>query len=889
MILLICLSGLLPAQQIISTTTQKVDFRIPYRPSGGEAFVSGNSILREMAKDVLREPWLVQIRITCELGLAVIQDDEQHKLIISLIDPGVDGDTVYRRFPVGDVLFPSQITMKLRWANRADTSGFVEETLTLRSISRADSMICSLAVASFNPMVDTLMVRETEFFYDSLALLTFIERLDLIHDYYASVLLLDSLQKFTTDLPLDIAGLLPYHYLKVEELSSVIRRIDSRDFEGRLLRNAFDPAGLMRKYQQMFRHSRSLVFNFIDETHKIGAIPWDVDADRLASYITSRVLSYIQRSFLMDQQQGRIFDDCLEHFFDQSAFPPEKNIGAVLLAKMYPDARQDTTMQYVSRRIYASYRTAAQNLMDQNQYAAAFSMMENGHRFIIENPFLSGTIPDEVIQSKAAEGIWNSYIGIASTCISNHNYHLAETYLSKADQYALSHEKYIRSDSSYQAVFSRLFFLRNADCDQLLNQKRYAEALDCYHQFENAYPACNLARINTVLEEKKSMARLGLGNLSANLSKDALKRKEPDTALYYYEQARALREETTVTETGAVNLDSLAPVMAGIKFRQLFQEGATALEKRQYTLAVTLLKEGKSLAEKYRIDRNREFDSIYRRSMKYYLIVNLSAAQKKIWANHFDSAKAALRRTETAGFSLGLGGDPDFMAALEHYKGKIREQQCRNLTDSVDLRMIRAGRNIMLRNFVNALVNFQEALSFSSGMPECDIADTPIRDTLSKYGAAAAYQQKLANIRANVASGNYTDAVIELDENMQAFQNHQLERLGIRIENIFDFIQARNNPYLTEKAISFYFARNEFRETLRYLLLARSQGLPAKNVSKFQEQLGLNFAQADYLKEPKNEPELVLANHIPADDWFNIFRKTFITAWNRLVKAGQKD
>jgi tetratricopeptide (TPR) repeat protein len=853
--------------------------------AGDKMYAGGNSILREMAKDVLREPWLVRINATVGLGLRIVKDGDRNRLFISLRRPAVEGDTVYRKFPVTDVLFPSHISMKLRWANRADTSGYTEESLVWKSISPKDSLLCVVPVALFDPEVDTLMVREIEFFYDSLALKTFFDRIELIHDYYASVLLLDSLQQFTANLTLDNSGLLPLNFLKIEELCSVIKRIDARDFPGRLLQNGFDPSGLVVKYQQMLRHSRSLVYNFMDELHKTGAIPWNSDADRLAMYFTSRVLSYVNRSNLMDQQQGRIYNDCLDHFFDVSAFPPEEATVAMILSKMFPDAGQDTIARFFSQRIYAAYRITARRLMEQNQYAEAFSMLDNGRRFISANPSMQGVSPDDLLQSEAAQGICNSYIGIASSCIRNHRYNMAETYLSKADQYAASQAKYIRSDSAYRAVFSELFFLRNAECDQALDQKKYAEALECYRQFEKAYSARDLALVSAQLNEKKSVAQAGLGNLSALLTEDALKRKDADTALFYYEKATALRKEAGFPQQSDTRLDSLAPVMARIKFEQITREGGAALEKRQYTLAVTLLKEAKSLADKYGISRGNEFDSVYRQSMKYYLIVQLTAAQKRIWANQFDSARAALLRTEAAGFDYGLLNDPDFITVMDKYKVKIREQHCRNLQDSIDLRMIIAGRGIALLNFIKAVSSLQEALDFSRSMADCGFDERPIVDTLAKYGQAAGYQKKLSDIRSLVVSGNYSEAVLQLNDSQQNFSAFNLGRFGLHMVAFDDYLVERENPYFTEKAVSLRFEQKNYKEALRFLKLAHDQGLSATSCVSMQEQLAVRFAQEDFRANPKDEAGRHITDHIPPDKWFDAFRKAYISEWNQLGKS----
>ena len=835
LILLILLPLLLSAREIIASSDQKISFRIPYRPSGGNVYKHGNAILREMAKELVREPWLVNIRVSCNLRLSIIKDDSRTQLYISMGQLVVDGDTVYRRFPVADILLPAFVNMKLRWANRADTSGYTEERVSGKPISLADSMVCVVPAAFYDPDIDTLMVREIEFVYDSVALRTFYNRIELIHDYYASASLLDSLQQFTYNLALEDARLLPINYLKIEELCGVMARIDSLDFPDRLLRNGYDPSKLMGKFSQMYKQSRSCIYNFIDGMHRAGAIPWDGNIDNLAGYFTSRVFSYVRRSYLMDQQQGHIYGDCLGHFFDQTAFPPDENVAAAMLAKMFPDARQDTVAHYISMQILAAYQSTSQQLMIENRFAEAFSMMENARQFIARNPSLRDFTDDDQLQSKAALGICNSYIGIASACILGHKYNMAEAYLVKADHYMADHPKFIKSDSAYRAVFSELFFLRNTDCDNLLGLKKYVEALDCYQQFEKTYSAHDLAVVSQQLDEKKSLARMGLGNLSASLSENALKHKSADTALFYYEQATALRQDAKTPGPVDLKLDSLAPAMAQIKFGHLAITGAIALGKRQFTLAVATFTEAKSLSDKYQINRGRDFDSINRQAVKNYLIVQLSAAQKKIWANQFDSAQVALERAEAAGSEYGLLNESDLTSAIAHYKIKIQDQKCRILQDSVDLRMIRANLSIALKNFMNSSRYFNEALTFILTDTACHGDQDALADSVAKYMKPSDYQRKEGEANALVSIGEYSGAIALILELRDFYKTANLARFGLEEVDLFQFISGKNNPHLTETAVNFLIDNKQPHEALRFLSLLKDQGGTAKQVKTLQK------------------------------------------------------
>ncbi|MEI7662495.1 MAG: hypothetical protein WCK34_09865 [Bacteroidota bacterium] len=888
---LILLTTLLPAQKPLSVTSQRVLYDIPYHPQGGREYVCGNAILRELAKDVLREPWLVKIRVTCELGLSVVKNGSREQLNIYQKHTAVCGDTLYRHFPVTDLLIPTHVGMKLRWANRADTSGFFEETLSGKALSVSDSLLCTVPVTAFDPQVDTLMVRDVVLSYDSLALAAFIDRAGVIHDYYASVVLLDSLERFCGDMQVADQRQLPVNFLKIEELCRVISRIDARGFPGRLLINGYDPEGLMKRYNRLFRLSRSLVYNFIDENQRAGALPWDGNADRLAAFFTSRVLSYVSRSYLMDREQGLIYKNCLDHLFEGDVFPQEEEVRKQLLGRMFPSASPDTLARFISGRLFASYRDMAERLMAEKRFAEAYSMIENGRRFLAGIGSLQSSANGEDLLSRAAGGIFESYIGIASACIESHKFDMADVYLSRAEQYSAGHKSFITSDSAYRAVFSRLFFLRNVDCDALLAEKRYADAMACYQQFEHIYSVHDLALVRDRLDEKKLQASMGLGNISAQLSEAAVKHLEGDTALRYYQQARAFRKGVKNPEAVDARLDSLAPLMAGYRYRQIWEEGSAALEKRQFTLAVTRFREAKSLSQQAAIEPVRGFDSLYRQAMKNFLIVQLSAAQKKIWTSQFDSARAALSRTRVAGFDFGLLGDPGFSTAMKNYGERIVEQQCRNLHDSLDLRMIRADRSAALRNYRNVIRYFTEALQLAESDTACRIGLHSIADSVARYSQPALYQQNEASVHALVAMGDYPGAINAFYANQALFRTASLGRFGLHLTDLQDFIASKENPYLTLAALHSVSNNPGSPDMMKLLLLLKDQHVEAKQVKEQQEILGKTLAGADMRSNRGEDAAAALLKYPVDHEWFAVFRMSYTSERVRLnqpVKTGSE-
>jgi hypothetical protein len=351
----------------------------------------------------------------------------------------------------------------------------------------------------------------------------------------------------------------------------------------------------------------------------------------------------------------------------------------------------------------------------------------------------------------------------------------------------------------------------------LLDRKQYSQALECYRQMEQVYSPAELALIRDQLSRKKEMASQGTGKAVAAMAMNALRNHDQDTALFLYDQARQLLKE--IPGTADARLDSLLPAMSRIRSGQLVEEGAAALEKRQYNLAVSLFREARNLATENGFVQDRSADSLYRQAMKHYLVIQLSASQKKIWANEFDSAQAAVERTEAQAYDFGLLLDPEIVKSMENYKTKILEQQCRNIQDSVTVRLIRSERSMALGNYINGTTQLEEALRIARSNPACNINEKPMQDTLDKYSGVSAYLVKMKEINTKISLGQYPGAIASLQQATADYRNGNLAGFGIPRPDIYLYIRDKANPHLIQYTVTLFASLGKYPDVILYVTL----------------------------------------------------------------------
>ncbi|MEI7982693.1 MAG: hypothetical protein WCI71_13660, partial [Bacteroidota bacterium] len=589
------------SQPDLFRSSKSLNQSISYTLPEGEHFANGNKIIREIAPYVQREPWLVRLDLSCKYQVSVGLQDGKKQVTGKFLDPHVMGDIFYRRFDISEVLIPSHLQVTIRWANRFDSSSYTEQRALSGRIGIRDSILFQLPAVHYDPDLDTIILCDFDFFYDSLQLTRFRQRRQLIDDYYASSVLLDTLQQVADTMDVSNPALLPLHFIQVEEFNKVLQQISSRNFPENLLDSGFDPAQIGRRYQELYRISKTLTYNYRDALYEEGGLPWDLNMAGIAGFFTARMFSFVGKSQWMDDFHGDIYRDYLDHYFDRISFPVSENIPEMLLRKMYPESQHDTLVSFVAKQVLSSYCRLARMLMERYQYAEAVSLIENARKFRAAVPGKENFKEEDSLLVQASTEVYNAFTGIAYGCIRNQKYQMADEYLAKAAEYRLMHPGLIHADSLYRKVYSELFFLRNTGCDQLLDQKKYLEALDCYRLFEQNYAADELVPVSAQLNKKKKCALSAICIEAIIQSLAALKHDKPDSAIYYFDVVAPLLPDIQDDRLTLAQYDSVAPLIDRIRYKYLLNAGKQALDHRQYTLALQNFDKARALGARFLI------------------------------------------------------------------------------------------------------------------------------------------------------------------------------------------------------------------------------------------------------------------------------------------------
>jgi hypothetical protein len=486
-----------------------VSVRIAYDPEGKGLSGNSNEIIHTLAEDMIKPPARVRIDFSCHLRVRVERTgDGQTDLFVFVAYPAVTGDTRYRKFGISQVMIPGRMNIRFRIRNKLDSTDTRETEFPALRLGLDGNPVPLGSIRNYAPGRDSLALSSISFSYDDNGLALFNERIHLINDYYASAFVADSMVKLAESIDLKNESLFPLYFLRLQEINRVVSLVGQEGFEEKLRLEGKDSKELLPKYQWLYKFTRSANMTFEEDLQNMGSLQSRLTDSSIIDTLVSGMLRYIRWSLLVNERNGRIYQEYLDNYWTGSTYEKEKVLIKEMLVKGNPGRNGDSLYKSYCLKIQRAYRDKAARLMDQNLYAEAVGLLENESRFYSANPFAKPDSADREIRKRASTGIFASYVGIAENCLQYRRYDMAKDYLAKAQEYSLAHHGNITSDSSYRKVLNDFITVRLADCDSLAVGNDFENAVLCYQVFRNGLDSLTKELVGSVIGQRIAFATL---------------------------------------------------------------------------------------------------------------------------------------------------------------------------------------------------------------------------------------------------------------------------------------------------------------------------------------------------------------------------------------------
>jgi hypothetical protein len=797
-----------------------------FRYTSGDSAFSGvsNEMIAVIAEDEIKNRRRVSFTLNTELQILIETPAGRNPMIgITARQQKLSGSTRFRKFPMSSVMMPGRVRFGCRIEKKDSSSFFDLPEIEDRNFIGNDSTILQCQVPHFSCDSDTVVLDPLHFYFDPDALERFRARVTLVNDYYAASAILDSLEKKVFAINLGDLGRYPGNFIILEELNKILAIINEKNFSQRLALDSLDPAGFLVKYKNLARFSHSATMTFSENMKTPGTLKSAFSPDSLIRQFIDRTCVYIRWSMLVSERNSGIYHEFLERYFHMNAFGDDHEVIQNLVVKMFPDQIPDSALAMISRKINKAYHERADEMMKNRQYAEAVELLGNARNFIRINPYLKET-GDRLIITEAANGIYDSFLGVADGAIRNGKPEMARSYMLRAQHYRKEHADYVTSDSLFNKVFGELVAGNLSRCDTLFTSSRYPEALGCYQEFEKGFDSLTLSSIHRVLGPKIQYCRykMLIGEGEKDLSKD----DKPEAGRNFF----------------------LA--------RQLAQDAKFAPD--------SLL------------------DSLCRVTYPFYLIHLLNTGEGRIWTNRLESARIFADSIAFIQRTTGVGSSRELSDALAGYRRKVEERTCWNTNQAVEVFLLRSQHERDVKDFIIASSLADSAVSLSNQFSDCEIPLKGVNDTAKKYLEPLEFQQMLRQVEVSISAARYKDAITGFLQMENFTRSHDIGSFGLSVPPMFDYISNRSVQDLTLQAFLYFKEKHELEQAFRYLKLLRLQDYPRRSAKEPLEWLGRELAGQDFTDRPDQDPVGLVKLYTGTDKWMRSFRMKYYEEATRL-------
>jgi len=883
LVIILLISISLAAQDEPSRSRLKRKSQINFRQYGPPIHQAGNEILLYLAAANDESPRNLIIGISFTEEITILRYPERSPdVTIRLTETRPFITIQYRGFNIDDILTPNRVSCNLNLVNLSDS-------MVLRQYRLSDLDIKQLETgykSSLIPVVEEgkMMVTLSDylFHYDHDALKRFRERIQLANDYFASTALVASLLQATESWDPTSVEDLPEKYIQLMEINKVIRLLEAKNIEEKLNLESYDPEDFSAKFVQLDKFSRSASMTLEQQLSDLSLQIPESDLELLSEIYFNQLSGYIQRSMLMNGIRGSIYEDYLDTWFQLPGFRNDQDLFVKLVGKMYPHKDTDKAIERISLIIWESYKQKAGNLIRASQFAEALKLLENANEFADHNPALSTGDVLHSLKSMAVKGIYASYLGIAESCIDKQKYKMADSYVTKADDYHKSYPGLILSDTLFQRVFRKLFSRRLSECDLILAARQYHDALDCYSSFGSGYPPDMIAYVNDHIESGRQQALKGLFFEQNALVAKWMHSHEEDSALACYDHATRIQALISADPDVFQALGKLNKRMLPVRYKKLSDWGTYLYLTYKHEAAFRTFDQLKEIGIAIGIEPDTSIERMYRESYKHHMLNEISMATGMIWKDELDQARAYVKEMESVMDLYHLELDPDLRSALRGYRQKIDRKICMNIIQEVESLSARAERNLEMKQFDVAVMQLGEALQQAQQHPECKIPTDELVNTIKRYLSAAFYQEKLKQARDQVATGNYRDALQSASDNELFYRNKNLALQKVPFISTLDFVNTAARVPMTTEAVIFFIRTGNEPAALASLTWLEQADVQAKSVRHLQETLGAAMAETDFRISSSGNPALHLHGYTGSNRWFAKFAQAYTSRWKQL-------
>ncbi len=773
--------------------------------------------------------WETRIQIPFEFS-AVSTGFNERKLRLKLDQPQVSGQTEYRHFPLGKLLYPDIL------------SGWV--ALTVSERTRFQKTITDLPfeldLGLFQPNLAAQASGGVESMgYSEQKLDALQEALMQANQYwalseYVQKLLAKTSSEENASLN-DVAQL----FLRREQLRKSLYLLKETTSLSWMEQSGADPAGLWKQAAALQRNLvryTTLLEQAAGGYEQLNQIVAVYRADMVRSLRAALQNDFRNHELLL--KTGRLLPDSnfysLSALFDKAG--AQKGIAEALAFEVV---------------------SLADSLHQANDFANAYGYYEDAMQVLQSRGHVSAA--NEVKERAQASrlGLLRSYLQIASKAISAGNETLARSYQQKSKAFIQKHpQNGLVNRIAAESDELLKTYLRKAN--YLIDQKQYAQAIALLEEAN----ALTQTYYNLNYQEQINLALFNVYRLVfVELVSEARA---------YLSAGELVEAERRLSYALDYQKDHLAFLRTSTEAFHLQNE----IQAQKQLAAFPNLN-----------DVNKPVGAEFG-SVENTVLQMIEEARLKVWANEMDAAWGLYQKATDLAVKNHLDKKPNIRDAFRRLDQGMVERICLNNRFRLDDLMKAAEKMIAQREYTSLEATLNEAIEIQAGNQGCYLDASKAKQLLANYADLFRYQHDFQSVTSLLYSNGFTAAIPQYLLFDQQISQYHLERFGAEHVRLFDFVRSQHNPVYTLQMLSYHLNHLDTLETVAYIQMLAGLTFDWASASNLFEKAASLLAVSDAEHGLAN-PEKRVLELVGNDRRFDVFRKTYLRAMKQLAKQNK--
>lgn len=839
-----------------------------------------NEFLNILGKSQANTSGSVKLEYTVKEHRKIVQRGTKIQLTVSIANMVLQGEHIYQKFKVNDLLIPNLVSYTYHWIDSAGNE--------LKSEKISDQKYKSGAILLKQSVPDNgkaigskLHFSNIEFAFNKISFKKFDKFINAVDSYYDADARLNMVNQELDKIRVDTLELLTEFYDITLSNIKYFNQLKAQRLTSTLSLNSNDPIGFKSKFGKIEVRNRELK-NKIENTQKNMQIAYyKKGLDWLNWKDVSKASVFFLKSIEVKNNYAPPFYELAYIDFSNKKFKAVLDTCAVIINSKNPDNDTRYSTLKLAEKVIFTYLDSIKTLVNEKQFDIALEKLNYCIKYVKSVEGMRNFEEFDQYYSKIFEGYYNNLAKTVDILIKDKRLNEAHQGIDSLINFRTSNKQYFIEPKAEQNLLNSLH-LAWVDAGSLYIKIQKADS--AVFALTKAKIICNKHKFVTCSDKLQTLlseAYIENYKQIISLAEEAIKDELADSALMLLNLAG--QQQVAYNISPIEKADTLYLQAKQLKYKGLIQEGSFALNGGVGKQALAYYQAAIDISNEIKIIKDSTLITKTKNAAAAYILMICSQSETYVEAMQMNKAKAGLAKAQSIEKNYNLAKNKEVQLAIEQLANKLNKGICSVVQHNYNIQLGATKKFIEKLDFSNAQNAISKAKKLASESSNCNISIDEINAIEERISGILKYQQKLNIINDDLNKEKFDNAIHAYSKLTQFYTDSVKHNYGITHKNLYKFVFENKHGELLDYGVTYYTEQSDPEKAIELLEELYRREYIASWSKTSQTKLGTYLANRDYkanAEENVKEKVIDYTSNIP---WFKYLKKAYLKQWKTLV------